>query len=189
MSLIPYLTMHPVFRTGDWWDASTLGRLFDQDFGGGILDDDPLFRAMLPSSMLTNSGVAPYWLRSRTHPLVSGLERGLSEVRNDADKFSVNMDVGHFAPEEIKVKVVDNNLIVDGKHEEKSDEHGFISRSFKRRYILPKDVDPATLTSNLTDRGVLRIEAPKKALEQPKERPIPIQRGGDGDKAPKAVQK
>uniref|UniRef100_A0A915LA61 SHSP domain-containing protein n=1 Tax=Romanomermis culicivorax TaxID=13658 RepID=A0A915LA61_ROMCU len=55
--------------------------------------------------------------------------------------------------------------------------------------MLPKDVDPATLTSNLNDGAVLCIEAPKKALEQPRERSIPIQRGSDGDKAPKVVKK
>jgi len=71
---------------------------------------------------------------------------------------------------------VDNNLIVEGKHEEKSDEHGFISRSFKRRYLLPKEVELDKVASSLAPSGVLRIEAPKKPVEgAPKERPIPIQ--------------
>jgi len=76
------------------------------------------------------------------------------------------------------VKVVENSLIVEGNHGDKWDEHGFISRSFKRRYLLPKDVEVDKVTSSLSPTGVLRIEAPKKEKAvkgAPKERPIPIQ--------------
>lgn len=170
-SLIPF--NHPFFRTGNWWDDSTLGRLFDQDFGLGLMETDPFFNQPMRSSV-------PYWMRSRAAPIVSNLERGLSEVRNEGDKFSVNLDTSHFSPEEIKVKVVDNNLIIEGKHEEKMDQHGFVTRSFSRRYLLPKDVDPAQLISNLAPNGILRVEAPKKVVENKKERTIPIQFSSGG---------
>lgn len=75
------------------------------------------------------------------------------------------------------MKAVENSLIVEGKHEERMDEHGFVSRSFKRRYILPKDVDMAALKSNLSRDGVLSIEAPKKHVDAPNERTIPVQLG------------
>lgn len=175
MSLYPY--NHPVFRTGDWWDASTLGRLFDQNFASSVLDNDPFFsRASQPSLM-------PYWLRSRTAPIVPSLERGLSEVATDTEKFTVNLDISHFQPEEVKVKVVDNNLIIEGKHEEKMDQHGFVSRSFTRRYVLPKDVDMAALTSQLNTNGMLHIEAPRTVVEKPGERSIPIQLAGSNKPA------
>jgi len=84
--------------------------------------------------------------------------------------------------------VVENNLIVEANHEEKSDEHCFISRSFKRRYLFPKDVEVDKVTSSLSPTGVLRIEAPKKAVEgAPKERLIPIQFNNRAHKAP-AIQ-
>jgi crystallin alpha B len=76
----------------------------------------------------------------------------------------VNLDVQQFKPEELKVRVVDDYLVVEAKHEERSDEHGFISRQFTRRYKLPEDVDPLALVSKLSSDGVLSLEAPKKVV-------------------------
>lgn len=87
------------------------------------------------------------------------------------------MNVSHFKPEEVNVKTVDNTIVIHGKHEEKSDEHGFIMREFTRRYMLPEGTEPETVTSTLTADGMLVIEAPKKAIEPPprNERTIPIE--------------
>lgn len=49
----------------------------------------------------------------------------------------VILDVQQFTPNEITVKTTDKHIIVEGKHEEKADEHGYISRHFVRRYQLP----------------------------------------------------
>nr|KAG5708945.1 hypothetical protein BaRGS_009354 [Batillaria attramentaria] len=95
-------------------------------------------------------------------------------VVNNENEFRVGLDVRHFKPEELKVTTKENRVIVNGKHEERPDEHGYIMREFTRQYVLPKDVDPTTITSGLTRDGVLTIKAPKKALEAPSERPIPI---------------
>ena len=100
---------------------------------------------------------------------------GASEVKNDANKFEVKLDVSHFDPKEIMVKTVDNCLMVHAKHEEKSDKNGYVSREFTRKYVLPEGCEPATVTSSLCN-GVLTIEAPKKAIEAPpkNEREIPV---------------
>jgi len=74
----------------------------------------------------------------------------------------VILDVQQFSPNEITVKTVDNYIIVEAKHEEKKDEHGFISRSFVRRYVLPSTHDLNNITSSLSSDGVLTISAPKK---------------------------
>ncbi|KAF8789198.1 Protein lethal(2)essential for life like protein [Argiope bruennichi] len=67
-------------------------------------------------------------------------------------------------------------IVIHGKHEEKTDEHGFVSREFTRRYLLPEGTDPETVKSSLSQNGVLTIEAPKKAIEPPpsNERVVPI---------------
>jgi hypothetical protein len=44
-------------------------------------------------------------------------------------------------------------LVVTGKHKEKADEHGFVSRSFTRRYALSKDVDMTALQCNVSNKG------------------------------------
>lgn len=98
------------------------------------------------------------------------------QVANSDKDFNVNLDVSHFAPEDLTIKTVENRVTIHGKHEEKQDEHGFIQREFKRTYVLPKDVDPSTIKSSLSADGVLTITAPKKALPGPVERVIPIER-------------
>lgn len=74
----------------------------------------------------------------------------------------VNLDVQQFKPEEINVKVVDDHLVVEGKHEERQDKHGYISRQFTRRYKLPENVELESLKSTLSSDGILAITAPKK---------------------------
>lgn len=74
----------------------------------------------------------------------------------------MNLDVQQFKPEEVNVKVVNNYVVVNAKHEERNDEHGFISREFTRRYLLPSDVNPDAISSSLSSDGVLSIQAPPK---------------------------
>lgn len=72
------------------------------------------------------------------------------------------LDVQQFSPEEITVKTRDNCVIVEAKHEERQDEHGFIQRHFVRRYVLPSTHDVMNVTSSLSSDGVLTITAPQK---------------------------
>jgi crystallin alpha B len=101
---------------------------------------------------------------------------GTSEIRNDGNKFEVKVDCSHFKPEEITVKTVDNNIVIHGKHEEKMDKHGWISREFTRRYALPEECEPQKVISSLNPNGVLTIEAPKRPSQPLKdnERVVPI---------------
>lgn len=94
------------------------------------------------------------------------------------DGFQVCLDVQHFAPNEISVKTVDNVIIVEAKHEERPDEHGYISRQFKRRYDLPKDFNAADVVSNLSSDGVLTIKAPHSPAIEGNVRHVQIQQTG-----------
>lgn len=89
------------------------------------------------------------------------------------------LDVQQFAPNEITVKTSGNSIIVEGKHEEKQDEHGFISRHFTRRYLLPSDHDIEGVVSSLSSDGILTVTAAKKD-DKPKntDRVVPIQQTG-----------
>jgi HSP20 family molecular chaperone IbpA len=89
------------------------------------------------------------------------------------------MDVAQFKPNEITVKTVDNAVVIEGKHEERQDEHGYISRQFTRKYVLPKDYDPNSVMSSLSSDGVLTVKAPPpKAIDGGSERVIQIQHTG-----------
>lgn len=108
------------------------------------------------------------------HPLLqrqqSQQKQGIVEKTDD---FVISVDVQHFAPEDITVKVVDNFLEVEAKHDERPDNHGFIYRYFKRRYPIPEGYNTDSIVPKLSSDGVLTVRAPKLQNEQ-KERVIPI---------------
>lgn len=102
--------------------------------------------------------------------------------------FQINLDVQHFTPEEIHVKVVDHSIIVEGKHEEKLDEHGYVSRSFTRRYVIPKNHNIDHVESKLSSDGVLTITVPKHEAIEGNVRKIPITHTGAPHKPAKAIE-
>lgn len=59
-------------------------------------------------------------------------------------------------------QVVNEEVIIHGKHEEDNGSQKSVSREFTRRYKLPADVDPAKVTCTLSIGGVLCIRGPRK---------------------------
>lgn len=174
MSLLPMLF-------SNWWeDLERPHRLFDQHFGLTLTPDDlPSALAPFDSDVLVlrprRRGVRRYQPYDRT---VDRKSNGASIVQADKDKFQVTLDVQQFAPEEVTVKVVGKNVVIEGKHEEKQDEHGWISRQFVRKYHVPEQCDIDQIESSLSSDGVLMITAPRKEPEAKKERIIKIQSTG-----------
>ncbi|XP_023023353.2 protein lethal(2)essential for life-like [Leptinotarsa decemlineata] len=153
-------------------------RLLDQHFGLGLSPDDFLEALTVPRMVARCP--AGYMRPWRTE--LSRQDTG-STVSLDKDRFQANLDVQQFKPEEITVKLTDENTItIEGKHEEKQDDHGFISRHFVRRYVLPKNCDPSQLQSKLSSDGVLTITAPTKNQEI-EHKEIPIQQTGQPAKS------
>ncbi|XP_063916483.1 protein lethal(2)essential for life-like [Zophobas morio] len=105
-----------------------------------------------------------------------------STVCRDKDKFQVNLDVQQFKPEEISVKVAKNVVTVEGKHEEKEDEHGLISRHFVRKYVLPEGHDVDKIESKLSTDGVLTITAPRVKAAVEEGRSVPVIQTGQSTK-------
>ncbi|XP_069470402.1 alpha-crystallin B chain isoform X3 [Ambystoma mexicanum] len=96
-------------------------------------------------------------------------------MRLEKDKFSLNLDVKHFSPEELQVKVLGDFIEIHGKHEERQDEHGYVSRDFHRKYKMPVDVESLSITSSLSSDGVLTVIGPRRLSDVP-ERIIPVTR-------------
>jgi crystallin, alpha B len=94
-----------------------------------------------------------------------------STITNDEDKFQVNLEVKHFNPEEIKVTTADGYILVEGKHEERENEFGYVSREFNRRYILPEDCSVESVECKFSS-GMLIITAPRSGLKN--EPAVPI---------------
>ncbi|KAF6102852.1 crystallin alpha B [Phyllostomus discolor] len=101
---------HPWIRR-PFFPFHSPSRLFDQFFGEHLLESD-----LFP----TSTSLSPFYLRlpSFLRP-PSWIDTGLSEMRLEKDRFSVNLDVKHFSPEELKVKVLGDVIEVHGKHEER----------------------------------------------------------------------
>ncbi|XP_068620723.1 protein lethal(2)essential for life [Battus philenor] len=172
MSMVPMM-----FR--DWWDDwDRPSRLLDQHFGMGLRKDDLLssLSSFPSSSIFRNSYFRPW----RTN---LARQESASTINMTKEKFEVILDVQQFSPEEITVKTSNNCVVVEGKHEEKQDEHGFVSRQFTRRYILPSGYDTADLVSTLSSDGVLTIAAPKRPPPNSGERIVPITKTGPAKQA------
>ncbi|XP_050357202.1 protein lethal(2)essential for life-like [Nymphalis io] len=162
MALLPFLLDYELERPR---------RLIDQHFGLGLTPDDLL-------GVVTGPLVNREYYRPWRHLAAAARDVG-SSIKNDKDKFQVNLDVQHFNPEEISVKTADGYIVVEGKHEEKKDQHGFISRQFTRRYAIPEGCTPETVESRLSSDGVLTITAPRKVPPAVQgERAIPITQTG-----------
>ncbi|XP_065666969.1 heat shock protein Hsp-16.1/Hsp-16.11 [Hydra vulgaris] len=98
----------------------------------------------------------------RYYPLFNvGTGALAKKTSNKENGFAVNLNVKHYKPEEVTLKVEGQTLEVSGKHRNEN-ENGFECSEFHRKYTIPDDVDPTALTSNISQDGVLHIEAPKK---------------------------
>ncbi|KAH8380202.1 hypothetical protein KR009_009446 [Drosophila setifemur] len=108
----------------------------------------------------------------------SGVAGAVAKVGKDG--FQVCMDVSHFKPSELVVKVQDNSILVEGKHEEREDDHGYITRHFVRRYALPEGYESEKVASTLSSDGVLTVSVPKPPAIEDKasERIVQIQQVG-----------
>jgi len=129
------------------------------------------------------SGIqCPVAYHNTTWPSATAKSDKGSIITASKDKFQVYVDVRQFTTEDLTVKVIDNNtIIVEGKHEERRDAHGTVSRQFLRRYVLPDGYDINNIVSNLSLDRVLSITALHLDQGQGKEeheRTIPIQLTG-----------
>ncbi|XP_047031521.1 heat shock protein 67B1-like [Helicoverpa zea] len=99
-----------------------------------------------------------------------------STIENEKGNYKITLDVQHFRPSDISVKVTDTEIIVEGKHEDRPDAHGFISRQFRRRYPLPSNCPPENVTSSMSSDGVLTIISEK--VSKGVEKIVPIKMCG-----------
>ncbi|GAA6218425.1 heat shock protein beta-1 [Lates japonicus] len=183
-----------LLRTPSWdpfrdWHQSS--RIFDQTFGMPAVPEDfttfpsthwpgylrpsiltPEMTGMIPHTPMVYPGAV---MAQQARALSRQMSSGMSEIKQTQDSWKVSLDVNHFSPEELVVKTKDNVVEITGKHEERKDEHGFVSRCFTRKYTLPSTANIEKVTSSLSPEGVLTIEAPliRPAIEA-SETTIPV---------------
>ncbi|CAF3440898.1 unnamed protein product [Rotaria sp. Silwood1] len=78
---------------------------------------------------------------------------------NNQKQLEMTVGMKHYRPEEIKVSVKNNELIVQGEHKYKDENRSERSYFFKST-TLPPGTQVDQLKSQLIDDGQLKIEAP-----------------------------
>merc|ERR1712012_1168488 len=90
---------------------------------------------------------------------------------DDDTKMEISLNTSGYKPGELSVNVTDGQLIIEGKHEEKTESgHTMVSRHFRRQYGLSPNVKMTEVVSNLSQDGVLVVTVPKeKRIQEIKE--------------------
>merc|ERR1712098_775956 len=99
-------------------------------------------------------------------------DTNLISMKNDDTKMEISLNTTGYKPSELTVNVVDNEITIEGRHEEKSEAgHTMVSKQFSRRYTLPAEAKLAEVESNLSQDGVMVITVPKeKKIQEIKEK-------------------
>lgn len=129
--------------------------LIDEPFGMGIFPWDIFPIGYQPRSK------KQYGRQHSDNPENRGRRSSVTK-----DGFLVCLDVQHFTPNEISVQTIKNDVIVEAKHAERADNHGYIERYFKRRYPLPSGYNAKDVISTLSSDGILTIKAPKLVMTE-----------------------
>ncbi|KAM3960870.1 heat shock protein Hsp-16.1/Hsp-16.11 [Aphomia sociella] len=164
MSLVPYWLRH--LRNLTYRDP--IVRAFQDPFV--VFSRDPFFRDPCK------------YIKEVTAPLETdhhGIEGVYSdsEVKIDGKKVEVVLDVQNFTPDQIQVKTIGNEIMVEGKKEIKR-EDGWTRSNFERRFLLPEGFPPERVECHL-DKGKLKLVAFR--AEPLKEKSIPIQDRSSSD--------
>ncbi|XP_026536826.1 alpha-crystallin B chain [Notechis scutatus] len=100
---------HPFFRRR-LFPGPSPSPIFSQHFGEPFVESE-LFTGGWPLGSFLGR---PFAFRN-----AGWIDSGLPKMHLDDDKFSVSLDVKHFSPAELKVKVWGDVIEVQGKHEER----------------------------------------------------------------------
>ncbi|XP_063613465.1 uncharacterized protein LOC134786751 [Penaeus indicus] len=105
-------------------------------------------------------------------------ETQAATVNEDQTTHKVVVDVQDFINGgEVNVKVVNEREIIIEGHVEKKEGNTTSTKRFRKRYVLPEDIEVEKVTSVMSSDGVLTITTPKKPSSQPlPEVPVSIQK-------------
>ncbi len=104
----------------------------------------------------------------------------LTDISEDKDQYTLKMDLPGIKKEDVKLSLVDGELIISGErkqeHEEKDSKYHRIERSFGKYYrsfSLPQKIEADKINAEFRD-GQLTITVPKAEEAKPKELEIKI---------------
>ena len=97
----------------------------------------------------------------------------LGNMKVGKDDFTYSVNVAGFKPEELKVDLDGDSLVISAEHRESSKDES-VHRSFVRKLTIPQEVRKETIKCDIDDKGHLNIHGAKLAIEDQKTRQIPI---------------
>merc|ERR1719228_698466 len=137
-----------------------------------FFQDPMLLRQQPPFGVpATSFPSTPHLFNRQLSDGMAQIPRLHEEVNTQDGTFAITIDMQNFTPEEINVKTIGNYVEISGNHEEKKEGEGTVSRKYSRKYNIPENVDPMTITSSFSPEGILTVTAPMKQfkLEAPKQ--------------------
>jgi len=91
----------------------------------------------------------------------------LINMVDDDTKMEISLNTAGYQPSELSVNVTDGQLVIEGRHQEKSEAgEMMVSRQFSRQYGLPPQSKLTEVVSNLSHDGVLVVTVPKVEIIQ-----------------------
>lgn len=111
------------------------------------------------------AGTSPQETRSR--PGSPQVVAGAGEIVNTEHGFTIELDTKHFRPQDIKVTLSGSTLCVIGdRFEDDNASSQTLRRSFTRKYSIPQDVRLSSISSYMTDSGLLVIKGSRKGWKE-----------------------
>uniref|UniRef100_A0A1I7XE03 SHSP domain-containing protein n=1 Tax=Heterorhabditis bacteriophora TaxID=37862 RepID=A0A1I7XE03_HETBA len=145
---------------------------YNRTYEKKVIEETPRIRITSHSPFATHHVIPPSF---SSFPSSYSFGGNIGSVHTTDDSFTATLDLSQFKPEDLKVSVIGQYIVIEGKHGEKEDELGLIERHFIRKFALPKNIQPEDVTSNLTSEGTLTVQAfPPKPKESSPARSIPI---------------
>ncbi|CAL8364085.1 unnamed protein product [Lota lota] len=150
----------PPFPATTHWPGYMRPTFMAPDMGSMMAAQAMMPHTAAPHMMTPMVNPGAIMAQQQARALSRQMSTGMSEIKQTADSWKVCLDVNHFSPEELVVKTKDGVVEISGNHQERKDEHGFVSRSFTRKYTLPPTANVEKVASSLSPEGMLTVEAP-----------------------------
>lgn len=99
------------------------------------------------------------------------------KIISDSNTFQVVVNVKDYKKDELKVKIKDGFILVQGSHEAKQDDHDIFASQFFHTYTLPTNSSGSDVSAEYTNDGYLIVNAPLNgAVDRAKDadRDVPI---------------
>ena len=111
-------------------------------------------------------------LARRDHHSADRLQLATPTIRGD--KYMLNLDLHHFAPEEVQVQMGEDRMLkVTGRKEVKSEDGSHYEfREYSHHFTIPESVQQEQMSVKLDKNGLLSIRGPIKVPEKAEEKGV-----------------